>query len=641
MNYWRVVKPFCYFLLLGLTLLTCSRIALNTWQHERISDFSVVSTILLNGLRIDLSTLAYWMIVPVLFLPLFRLMQRPAAWHYFLNIWFIFGIAVLLLLELATPTFINEYGLRPNRLFVEYLIYPQEVLSMLLNGHLLSVIVCLGALLALTYVLQKLLKKMVLPCVKTTMCSWSSTLICSFLLLLVCFALARGTLSHRPINPSLVYFSTDPLLNSLTLNSWYSVMFALKQMNSEGDAASIYGKMPQDEIIQRVRQSTGLLAQSFNSQQLPTLALKTASYQGQKKNLVIVLEESLGAQFVGSLGGKNLTPQLDQIMADGWAFSQLYATGTRSVRGIEAVVTGFTPTPARAVVKLNKSQQNFFTLAALLKQQNYHTQFVYGGESHFDNMKSFFLGNGFAQIVDMPDFAKVNFSGSWGASDQDLFTQADAELTRLAQSEQPFFSLIFSSSNHDPFEIPEGAINELEDEDPRERAIRYADHALGEFFVKAKQSNYWHNTVFLVVADHDARVFGSELVPVKNFHIPGVILGPDIDAKMDNRLASQIDLAPTLLSLMGISAANPMLGIDLNQSQTPSRVMMQYDKNFAYMTADKVAILQPDKAPTYYHYNLSDKRLEPAESDEELGKTALAHALFGSLAYQQGWYALP
>jgi phosphoglycerol transferase MdoB-like AlkP superfamily enzyme len=627
-------------LLLGLILLTCSRIGLLAWQYERISDFSVVSTILLNGLRIDLSTLAYWLFIPVLCFPLFRFLRWSAGWHNFLNVWFMLGLAILLLLELATPTFINEYGLRPNRLFVEYLIYPQEVLSMLVNGHLLSVIICIGTLTGSTYLLQKLLKKHILPSVSNNMPSLSSSLIGSLVLLVVFFGLARGTLSHRPINPALVYFSTDPLLNSLTLNSWYSVMFALKQLNSEGDAASIYGKMPQDEIIRRVRQTTGLPEHSFNSERLPTLATKTASYAGPQKNLVIVLEESLGAQFVASLGGKNLTPQLDKIMADGWAFSQLYATGTRSVRGIEAVVTGFTPTPARAVVKLNKSQQNFFTLAALLKQHNYQTQFVYGGESHFDNMKSFFLGNGFEHIVDMPDFAKVNFAGSWGASDQDLFTQADLELSRLAENEQPFFSLIFSSSNHDPFEIPEGVINELEGEDPRERAIRYADHALGEFFVKAKQSNYWQNTVFLVVADHDARVFGSELVPVKNFHIPGVILGPDIEAKMDDRLASQIDLGPTLLSLMGINAANPMLGIDLTHSQTPSRAMMQYDKNFAYMTADKVAILQPEKAPTYYHYNIINKRLEPAQSDDELGKTALAHALFGSLAYQHGWYTL-
>lgn len=152
-----------------------------------------------------------------------------------------------------------------------------------------------------------------------------------------------------------------------------------------------------------------------------------------------MLQESLGAQFVQSLGGKNLAPEFDKLLNQGWSFDQLYATGTRSVRGIEAVVTGFTPTPARAVVKLDKSQHNFFTLAALLQQEGYATQFIYGGESHFDNMKSFFLGNGFADIVDFDDIEQPEFVGSWGASDGDLFRQADKELQQFHLQDKPFF----------------------------------------------------------------------------------------------------------------------------------------------------------------------------------------------------------
>ena len=126
-------------------------------------------------------------------------------------------------------------------------------------------------------------------------------------------------------------------------------------------------------------------------------------------------------------------------MTQGWNFSNLYATGTRSVRGIEAVITGFTPTPSRSVVKLDKSQRDFFTIAKLLNENNYHTQFIYGGESHFDNMKSFFLGNGFTDIVDMVDFEKVDFEGSWGASDEDLYDQAHVEFEKLQYLEYKYF----------------------------------------------------------------------------------------------------------------------------------------------------------------------------------------------------------
>lgn len=157
-----------------------------------------------------------------------------------------------------------------------------------------------------------------------------------------------------------------------------------------------------------------------------------------------------------------LTPEIDKLNQEGWAFERLYATGTRSVRGIEAVIIGFTPTPSRAVVKLDKSQKDFFTIASLLKRQGYETQFIYGGESHFDNMKSFFLGNGFSQIVDFDDIDSPEFVASWGASDGDVFNQADHELNKLHRQDKPFFSFIFTSSNHDPFEIPDELITPID-----------------------------------------------------------------------------------------------------------------------------------------------------------------------------------
>ena len=165
---------------------------------------------------------------------------------------------------------------------------------------------------------------------------------------------ARGTLGHRPINPSLVYFSTDPLINSLTLNSTYSVAHALKQLGDEKNAAQLYGKMSVEQVTELVQKETGLPQQAFKDPNHPSLATRQPIYQGKPKNLVIILEESLGAQFVSSLGGLPLTPELDKLNNQGWAFKNLYATGTRSVRGIEAVITGFTPTPARSVVKLDK-----------------------------------------------------------------------------------------------------------------------------------------------------------------------------------------------------------------------------------------------------------------------------------------------
>ena len=251
--------------------------------------------------------------------------------------------------------------------------------------------------------------------------------------------------------------------------------------------------------------------------------------------------------------------------------------------------------------------------------------------------------------MDFEDIIAPKFVASWGASDEDLFNQTDIELTALHNSNKPFFSFIFSSSNHDPFEIPEGVVTPIEYTDTqlsiydskermRHKAIQYADYALGKFINVAKTRPYWKDTVFLVVADHDARALGNDLVPIKNFHIPGVILNSGKQAESDERVVSQIDLAPTLLSLMGVTNHSPMLGHDLNYASASGRAMMQYAENFAYMRGDEVTILQPQKAPTNYRYDFANKTLATKEINQGLSDVALAHALWGSLAYENEWY---
>jgi phosphoglycerol transferase MdoB-like AlkP superfamily enzyme len=651
-SFYHVVRPFVAFFLIALTILLLFRLVFIGWQFERFDSFSTVFTVLFNGLRIDVSSLSYLLIIPAVLHPLVLLTKRTKHWFTALRLWFLACLVALVFFELATPTFINEYDLRPNRLFIEYLIYPKEVFNMLLHGHYIAVTSAFVILIIFAIVCWKKICLFILPLPQKGIRTGPkqiidgarvSPLIAIIALLVLSMSLflgARGTLAHRPLNPSLVYFTTDPLINSLTLNSMYSVAFAAKQLANEVHAAKVYGDMSEQKVIDLVRQGSGKGEHEFLSASFPTLSNQIPAYKGKPKNLVIVLEESLGAQFVGHLGGKGITPELDKIMQSGWNFEKLYATGTRSVRGIEAVITGFTPTPARSVVKLDKSQHDFFTIASLLSRHNYETQFIYGGESHFDNMKSFFLGNGFTSIVDADDIEEPKFVGSWGAGDDSLFNQADKELTKLSKGSKPFFSLIFTSSNHDPFEIPSGKVPVYEHEDDRDRAIRFADYALGKFIDTARQSEYWDNTVFLIVADHDARVLGAELVPIKSFHIPGVIIGKGIMPRADDRLLSQIDLAPTVLSLMGVAGEHPMLGHDMNLENAKQRAMMQFDKNFAYMTNDKVAILQPDKRPSYFTFDYKAKKLIESAADDEFGEIALAHALFGSLAYEKQWYGL-
>lgn len=633
------VWPIAVFALIALISLTVSRLGLGLWQLERVDAVSGWQEMLLQGIRVDVATLCWVWGVPAVLTQLLAGPHAPGRlWMQLIRIWLTLGLWLMLFLEISTPAFVTEYGVRPNRLYVEYLIYPKEVLSMLWagrKGELLLAVIFSGAVLGGGWWLSgRLVRDLSFP-------RWYWRPAFALLILAVGFLGARSSLGHRALNPAMVAFADDPLVNALTVNSAYSLFFAIKQMGAEEDASQFYGKMADHQVLDIVREESGRPLGDFTSADLPSQTFNTASYQGKPKNLVILLQESLGAQFVGSLGGLPLTPNIDALSKEGWAFEQLYATGTRSVRGIEAVLTGFTPTPAQAVVKLGKSQTNFFTIADLLKQRGYDTSFIYGGESHFDNMRSFFLGNGFTTIVEQKDFKNPVFEGSWGASDEDLMAKADETFVALHKEGKPFFSLVFSSSNHDPFEFPDNRIALYEQpKQTRNNAAKYADYAVGEFFKKARASDYWKDTLFLVIADHDSRVGGASLVPIPRFHIPGVILGDGIAPRKDPRIVSQIDMAPTLLSLMGISADYPMLGKDLTRmpADWPGRAIMQYDKNFALMRGKDVVILQPERAPEGFIYEDATETLTPAQQPDTMKDTALGLVLWGSLAYQQGLY---
>ncbi|TKB48391.1 LTA synthase family protein [Ferrimonas sediminicola] len=624
----------------ALLVMTLSRAGLALWQWDRVSAADGWGTLFVGGLRVDLSTLCYLLMLPALLTvlmagegPLGRNVLKLLRLFLVVALWFV------VFMELATPSFILEYDLRPNRLFYEYLGYPHEVFAMLWSGYktelFIGLLVSNLTLWLAWHASGRWTRQLAVP-------KWYWRPLLALLVVVIGVGGARSSLGHRPLNPALVAYSTDPLMNDLVLNSAYAVAFALKQSGSEDSAFQYYPNMTRQEIVQRVREATNLGASDFVSKAFPTLAEHPASYAGKPKNLVILLQESLGARYVGALGGLPLTPNLDTLIAQGWSFNRLYATGTRSVRGIEAVTTGFSPTPTRAVVKLSDSQRNFFSIADLLRSHGYHTQFIYGGESHFDNMKSFFLGNGFVDMQDRPTFGSLAFEGAWGASDEDLYVKAHRQFSQLHRQGQPFFSLVFTSSNHSPFDYPKGRIEPYNQPDQtRENAAKYSDWALGQFMAKARASDYWKDTLFLVVADHDSRTYGDKLVPINHFRIPAVIVGEGIAPRQDDRLASQMDLAPTLMSLIGISDQHPMIGHDLTREvpREKLRAMMQFYKNFAWMNDDnQVVIYQPEQAAQGFRYDPQTDRLSPAPVSEELARTALANALWGSLAYGEGLY---
>ncbi|MET0268230.1 MAG: sulfatase-like hydrolase/transferase [Duganella sp.] len=628
-------------LLLGLAILSLSRLGLVAWQWERVAATGIVGRILVQGIRADLILVGYCIAIPLLLAPLLAYQKTLRIWKAISVSWVTFALIFIVFMEVSTPQFIMQYDVRPNRLFIEYLSYPEEVMATLWNGFRIALVLGVAATIAFTIAIYKLLRAASVDV--TSWRAWKVLAVWPLLVFLV-FVQIRSTTAHRPANPALFALTGDSMVNSIIINSPWSVLDAINSMSKEANSSEIYGEYPREKVFATVKSAPWLQGTQFPHAELPTLHQQVAAIPRERPlNLVIVLEESLGATFVQSLGGLPVTPELEKLKHEGWWFEQLYATGTRSVRGIEAVVAGYAPTPARSVVKLSLAQQNFYTLALGLGDKGYNTEFVYGGEAHFDNMRGFFTGNGFQSVIDIKSM-KPKFVGSWGASDEDLFDKSLERLKHLHGKGQPFFSLIFTSSNHEPFEFPDGRID-LHDTDKQtvNNAVKYADYALGRFIAAAKKEAYWKDTVFLIVADHDNRVYGDSLVPIKKFHIPGLILGADVQPKRLTTIASQIDLGPTLLSLIGLSSEHPMIGRDLvRDSTTPGRALIQFDNYFAWLDKDGATILRPDQPPLRGNYNFATGEMTPQTKAPDPAKVdqAMSHVILPSILYREQRYKL-
>ncbi|MFA5633149.1 MAG: LTA synthase family protein [Porticoccaceae bacterium] len=637
-------RSMLWVLLVGLATLSASRLGLVIWQYERVSAVIELPVLFLQGMRADLIIMGLLLVPLALAMPFLANHPGWKLWRGLVLVWGVFAITLLVFMELSTPTFIQQYDVRPNRLFVEYLAYPKEVFAMLWEGFRLPLLLGLAFTVLACWAVTWLLRRHLTDC-RADWPLWK--LLLTWLILVpVLVLMIRSSLGHRPANPALFALTSDSLVNSLIINSAWSVAFAVYNLKHEENSSEIYGSLSSAEIMAELHAHYPWLRPDGDAP-LPTLHGQQATRKRAKPlNLVIVLEESLGATFVESLGGIPVTTELERLKHEGWWFEQLYATGTRSVRGIEAVISGYPPTPARSVVKLSLSQEHFFTIAGLLGRKGYFTEFIYGGEAHFDNMASFFLGNGFQSIIDQRDYTNPVFKGSWGVSDEDLLNKTHQRILELHGKDQPFLVFAFSSSNHSPFEFPDGRI-ELHDPQKQtvNNAVKYADFALGQFFDNARNSDYWRDTLFMVVADHDIRVYGDSLVPIERFHIPGLILGADLEPKRIDSIASQIDLAPTLLSLMGIDSSHPMIGRDMSlpeQQQSPGRALMQFEDHFALMKDDRVTILRPGKPALAGHYDFDARRLEMAEEAGPADvQEALAHSLLPSWLYREQRYRLP
>lgn len=336
-------------------------------------------------------------------------------------------------------------------------------------------------------------------------------------------------------------------------------------------------------------------------------------------NVVIVLMESMSAEFMKTFGnGENLTPNLDQFMGESIAFHNLYATGTRTVRGIEALILSTPPLPGQSIVK-RPGNENLHGLGWEFNTRGYVTQFVYGGRSYFDNMQHFFGENGF-DIIDRADFeaSDITFENAWGVCDEDLFDKVIAQADKAHAAEKPFMLMTLTTSNHRPYTYPRGKIDLEPKVSHRSGGVKYSDYAIGQFVKKAQEKPWFRNTLFLFVADHTAGTVGKIEIDAKRYHIPAMIYAPHLHKPQKiTQLVSQIDVPVTLMSLLGFKSVGKFLGRDALHEKL-NRAFISNNQKVGYVEGDAVILLKPAKE--YMAYKINGDALNDAEAAPLLAK---------------------
>lgn len=632
----RTVKLLFRWYLYLLLVFTTGRCVFLIYYYDRIkSADSDLWLSLLYGLRMDTISACLFLLVPALVLHLSPVVLAKVS-NQFLRVYFLFILLVVVYMENATLPFINEYDVRPNIIFINYLKYPREVLTTIWAVYKLELFIAFCFMSVAAYWFFNSNKTDFKQAL--TIPLWKRLLLLMPVIVVLVLGV-RSSFGHRPANPSDSIFSENRLLNEISKNSMYSVAYAGYSAMKHGGSAKQYGVMEKEEAFSRV--ANRLNIKLSDNEVSPLSRVEATHFKVDRpKNLVIFLQESLGAQFVGALDGdRDVTPNINELSKESIFFTRLYSNGTRSIRGISGVVAGFLSTPGKGVVKRNLSQEGFFTVAQLLKPLGYRRSFFYGGESRFDNMKSWFSGNGFDEIYDERTFGKDVFHGTWGVDDAAVVEKANAYYKQLHEKDENFVSIIFSTTNHTPFDFPAGKIALVDGvaEKSVENAIKYADYAIGHFIELAKASGYYQDTIIMVIADHNIRVYGDDVIPVDMFHIPGMILGGGIRPEKITRLSSQPDALATVLDLMGMEFEYPILGRSVFSDKKSGVTLLQYHDIYGLRYKGEIAVLQPGQPAETYRISEED-HLTLTEHNSELEKDALAFIVTLDLLYREQLY---
>jgi phosphoglycerol transferase MdoB-like AlkP superfamily enzyme len=534
-------------------------------------------------------------------------------------------IAGLLYLTAAEYFFFEEFDARFNIVAFDYLAYPTEVFTDIWDAYpvlkVLMAAVTIGAI--ATYWLRQPLGRGVLHPV-------------CFRERLVFFvpyaAVLLGAIALYPTDA--LSLSSNRVENELVQNGGSSFFRAAR--TSDIDYLDWYASRPTRENLQALERELEADGSQFTRLDQGLLDRRhPARPDGLGRlNVVVVASESFGAEFSKLHGSKkDWTPSFDAYAKQGLWFANTYASGTRTVRGLEAITASFPPIPTVSILR-RPGNQGIATWGSVMQKLGYRTSFLYGGYGYFDDMNSFYEGNGY-QVLDRTNIDKVRFENVWGVSDEDLFDLAIRHFGEQAATGKPFFSIVMTTSNHKPFTFRPGleSLGIPEQGGGRKAGVKYADYALGYFLREAAKQPWFDDTLFVVVADHGARVYGKAEIPLQTYEIPLMIYAPKhLAPRQIDTLVSQIDIAPTVLGLLGLPYDAPFFGVDvLHAPADRERIaLFSHNHDVAILRGDRLAVLELGKKAQTLRYDRASGTFAPAA--DEAGLVPLGIAYFQTAA---------
>ena len=606
------------------------RLVFLIWNFNEVDTqfFDLANTFII-GFLFDIGTVSFFAIPYIIYLLIIP-SKLYGSWFDRIITYFAYslGLIIFIFSFFAEITFWDEFKNRFNFIAVDYLIYTNEVIQNINESYpiplLLSIIVVV--LIILLYITKK---KNAFKLTFDSDTKFKSKLLPSTLFISI--ALIFGVFIT---NKNAEQFS-NRYNNEIAKTGIYSFFAAFR--NNELSYTDFYRTIDINKAFSIVKadvtEKGDQLIDPNANQILRTIKNADSLNTPLKPNVIFICIESLSAKYLGTFGNtRNATPTLDSLATNSVFFSNLFATGTRTVRGMEAITLSIPPTPGRSIVKRDNNH-NLFTIGEVFKKEGYHRNFFYGGDGYFDNMNNYFGGNGFditdrgrGFLIDADikttrtniEDDEVTFENAWGVCDEDIYNKVLKEADKAHGDGQPFFDFVMTTSNHRPYTYPEGKVD-IPSGTGRYGAIKYTDFAIKEFLKKVKTKPWYSNTVFVIMSDHCAASAGKWEMDVQNYHIPAFIINaPNIKSQNIHKLCSQIDVFPTLFAILNWDYETNLFGENI-LAMTPNeeRAFVGNYRKLGLLKGDKIMILGDQKKANFYNWNKEDNSLNKLPMDDQ------------------------